>query len=130
MRPLRPFIMRYGPLVVLSLLIFLASAQEQAPMPDLGFTWQDKVYHFFAYMAYAVTVYRAVSGTSVSTRGIIVRVLVITAVYAASDEWHQSFVPGRSSEVQDWIADVSGAVVVSLFIGHEARVKERGGRGE
>lgn len=130
MRPLRPFIMRYGPLVVLSLLIFLASAQEQAPMPDLGFTWQDKVYHFFAYMAYAVTVYRAVSGTSVSTRGVIVRVMVITAVYAASDEWHQSFVPGRSSEVPDWIADVSGAVVVSLFIWHEARVKDRGGRGE
>jgi VanZ family protein len=36
---------------------------------------------------------------------------VVAAGYGASDEWHQSFVPGRASDVGDWIADTLGAVV-------------------
>ena len=35
--------------------------------------------------------------------------------YGASDEWHQSFVPGRSVDVADWIADAIGVVVGVLF---------------
>lgn len=37
--------------------------------------------------------------------------------YAASDEWHQSWVPGRSSDVGDWIADALGVGAGSWFAG-------------
>jgi len=30
------------------------------------------------------------------------------ALYAASDEWHQSFVPGRQVSALDWVADLCG----------------------
>lgn len=36
---------------------------------------------------------------------------LMVAAYGASDEWHQSFVPGRSSDAGDWIADTLGATV-------------------
>ena len=34
--------------------------------------------------------------------------------YGATDEWHQSFVPGRSTELADWIADTAGAAGAPL----------------
>ena len=36
---------------------------------------------------------------------------LVVALFGASDEWHQSFVPGRSSDFGDWIADTLGATV-------------------
>ncbi|HSL20923.1 MAG TPA: VanZ family protein [Vicinamibacterales bacterium] len=35
--------------------------------------------------------------------------VALSAAYAATDEWHQSFVPGRGSEVRDVAWDVAGA---------------------
>jgi hypothetical protein len=44
--------------------------------------------------------------------------LVIVSAYGATDEWHQSFVPGRAMDVQDWIADTIGAAIaVVLYTG-------------
>ena len=39
-------------------------------------------------------------------------VLGLTAVYAALDEFHQSFVPGRDASPWDWAADVVGVLLV------------------
>ncbi len=36
--------------------------------------------------------------------------LVLTVFYAATDEYHQTFVPGRSGAVRDVAIDVLGAV--------------------
>ena len=41
--------------------------------------------------------------------------MLIVSAYAASDEWHQSFVPGRASEAADWIADTAGAIVAVVL---------------
>lgn len=35
----------------------------------------------------------------------------VIAVMAAGDEWHQEWIPGRSAETLDWVADVAGATV-------------------
>jgi len=37
-------------------------------------------------------------------------------VYGATDEFHQYFVPNRSAEVQDWLADIFGAVIAAFII--------------
>ena len=42
--------------------------------------------------------------------------LVIAALYACSDEWHQSFVPGRTSTVFDVLIDSLGACVALAVI--------------
>ncbi|QQR58976.1 MAG: VanZ family protein [Candidatus Melainabacteria bacterium] len=40
--------------------------------------------------------------------------VLLAILYAASDEWHQSFVPGRSACVEDVMLD-SSAVLVAFF---------------
>lgn len=41
---------------------------------------------------------------------------LICIVYGATDEFHQYFVPNRSAEVQDWLADIFGAVIAAFII--------------
>ncbi len=39
----------------------------------------------------------------------------VASAFGASDEWHQSFVPGRSAELADWVADTAGAACAAMF---------------
>lgn len=43
------------------------------------------------------------------------RALLIGVLYAASDEFHQLFVPGRSGQITDVMID-SGGVILGIFI--------------
>lgn len=38
--------------------------------------------------------------------------LALASLYGAVDEWHQSWVPGRSADAWDWLADTAGASLV------------------
>jgi VanZ family protein len=91
--------------------IFYASSRSLVAAPG-GIRVNDKLAHFCAYGLLGSLVLRALGG---SWRGAVAAV-VIASAYGASDEWHQSFVPGRSPEAADWIADTLGAIVaVALY---------------
>lgn len=45
----------------------------------------------------------------------------LTALFAASDEWHQTFVPNRDGNLRDVVIDIAGATVALLVL----RVRER-----
>ena len=42
--------------------------------------------------------------------------ILVGALYGATDEWHQVFVRGRSPDWSDWVADVVGVVCGYLLI--------------
>lgn len=79
-----------------------------------------KLAHLTEYAVLALLVFRALKHTrpltlgkfSWQTAGLA---LLITAAYAATDEWHQTFVPGRTPAVGDVLIDSSGGLV-SLLI--------------
>ena len=76
----------------------------------------DKLVHAVLYGVLAVLAIRAVHGGRASRArwAVSLRVVLVIAVLAALDEWHQQFIPERSMDVLDWAADVSGAVVGAL----------------
>jgi VanZ family protein len=43
--------------------------------------------------------------------GTVLLVIGLCALYGASDELHQAFVPFRTPDVLDWITDVAGAAI-------------------
>jgi VanZ family protein len=50
-------------------------------------------------------------------------------LYGALDEWHQSFVPGRTSAVEDWVADgvgVTAGYLLALLLLRRWRGREAG----
>lgn len=46
----------------------------------------------------------------------VILAIVLTSLYGVTDEYHQSFVPGRTPEIHDWIADTVGAALVCFFL--------------
>ncbi|MGE5676007.1 MAG: VanZ family protein [Mycobacterium leprae] len=49
----------------------------------------------------------------------------LTVLYAASDEIHQLFVPGREGRVTDVLIDSSGALIALLLVSAVARRRQR-----
>lgn len=49
-------------------------------------------------------------------------------IYAATDEFHQLFVPGRSGQVRDVVLDSAGAAVGILILCGAGRLWQRAGR--
>lgn len=100
----------WGPVAAYMALIFFLSAQPDAPLPS---QLSDKHGHSIGYMGLAVTVGRALAGgisAGTSLRA-AAGAWAIASAYGATDEWHQSFVPGRSADVHDWFADAAGALI-------------------
>lgn len=42
--------------------------------------------------------------------------VVLSVLYAASDEWHQSFVPSRDGTITDVVWDAAGAILMGIFL--------------
>ena len=100
-------------LILYCTLIYWLSDQPSLPTPML-FPHQDKLFHTGAYFVLAAFVLRAFRHIIVSLPMLMISSLVFSSLYGLSDEWHQSFVPGRMSDIADWVADTAGAV---LFLG-------------
>jgi VanZ family protein len=99
----------WGPVIAYMALIFLLSGQPQPPLPEQV---SDKQGHSLGYMGLALTIGRALAGgvASGATLRTASAAAALAALYGATDEWHQSFVPGRSSDINDWYADAAGAL--------------------
>lgn len=86
------------------------------PMPDidLGFSAQDKLVHLLGYGLLGALLLGALPlrEGSYSPRQVALAAL-IAALYGLTDEWHQSFVPGRNSDALDVLADAVGALLGS-----------------
>src|SRR5207237_2995487 len=51
---------------------------------------------------------------------------LLSAAYAALDEWHQTFTPGRGGRVSDVAIDLIGISVTALFIRRTSIFKKSG----
>ncbi len=96
------------------MIFFLSSLPD---VPGTSFLDQvlagDKVGHLVLYGILGATLARPRWLQGVPFGALV----LIGALYGASDEWHQSFVPGRQVSALDWIADLFG-VAVGLWLAH------------
>jgi VanZ family protein len=93
--------------------IFYVSSLHEAPLPPgVG----DKPAHSAAYMGLAFVIGRALARgmpPRLTWRQAIVG-FAIAVLYGASDEFHQSFVAGRDSDILDLRADAIGAAIAMV----------------
>ena len=95
-------------------LIFYSSSLTN-PAPVLTeYVW-DKLLHGAGYGVLALLYVFALAGERRPWRSIAIIAIVLTSSYAATDEFHQTFTPGRMPAVADWAADtIGGAVAVAI----------------
>ncbi len=63
----------------------------------------------------AVLLFFTLGTYGIQERKQIALAILLTAVYAATDEFHQLFVPGRSGRITDVMIDTAGAVVGNIL---------------
>jgi VanZ family protein len=71
-----------------------------------------KTAHLSEYAVLSLLIFRALANMIRSGRfaGAASITLLISSAFAASDEFHQSFVPSRTSSVRDVVIDITGAI--------------------
>ncbi|MCJ7690888.1 MAG: VanZ family protein [Clostridiaceae bacterium] len=75
-----------------------------------------KAAHFIIYLILYVLVYRAINiKGNTDIKGFILPILIVF-LYACSDEFHQSFVPGRGPAFRDVLVDTSGGLTAFLIM--------------
>jgi len=104
------------PVILYAGVIFAFSSLPTVPeLPQKS----DKILHFLEYFLLAFLLWRVLARerfwTLESERALAI--VLIGSAYAAFDEIHQSFVPGRYASIYDWFADVAGILgMLTLMI--------------
>jgi hypothetical protein len=103
------------PAILYTGLIWWLSSQPIMIQDLERFPFQDKGVHFLEYGTLCLTicfaVYRTWPGRGV--RAALAAVLITTAL-GLLDELHQGYIPSRSSDIDDLLADFAGASVFAL----------------
>jgi VanZ family protein len=109
------------PAGLVALGIFFGSSVAGTSLPPPGlFPGQDKAVHLLEYGLLGFLVARALrarSGPPRSSGAVLLGAAIIALLYGLSDEFHQSFVPARSVDKFDVLADlVGGATGAALLL--------------
>ena len=105
------FFRYWFPLIIYCILIFLQSSFPSIEsVPELPYS--DKLLHFFAYAVLGALFLRAYRTLRIrdNLKLLIMLSILSSSLYGISDELHQYFVPCRSAEWMDIVADLLGSV--------------------
>ena len=108
------------PIVIYCFLIFIQSSYPSPKsVPDLPYI--DKILHFSAYAILGALFFRAFKSLNrISNIKIIIFLSILfSSLYGAGDEFHQYFVPYRTADLMDALADITGSffgVYTYIFI--------------
>jgi len=117
---------KWLPVVLWAAIIFLFSAnpnpyrflpaawRSAIPLPtvsDSSLTeWIGQLMHFVEYLVLAFLISRALYKTSATSTKLPALVILISMLFALSDEIHQLFVPGRAFQIIDLFIDFLGSL--------------------
>ncbi len=115
----------WAPALLYAALIFTLSSlsrpQDLVPPALLSF---DKLLHLAEYAVLGGLLSRALGAAVRPPSRAFALALLLGALYGASDELHQAFVPGRDASPFDWSADAAGT---ALGAGAVLFLRRRGG---
>jgi VanZ family protein len=100
----------WAPVLAWMTLLFFASSRSDV---GVGARIPDWITHGAAYLVLGVLLGRAITGgfrRRITTAGALA-VVGLCTLYGVSDEFHQSFVPGRDASPGDVAKDCAGAAI-------------------
>ena len=109
----------WAPFLLALAVIFWLSSLPQ--VPAARYFW-DKLLHVAAYAGLGVLALRAFHGGAAPLRpGATLLAGCAVILWGVSDEYHQSFVPGRDASALDVAADAVGVLVATVLFAAWAR---------
>ncbi|MFC2078313.1 VanZ family protein [Candidatus Bipolaricaulota bacterium] len=95
-----------GLVVYAGAIFFISGLPLDESPPFLAFPRSDGLLHATEFAVFFVLARKATGKTALA--------LLLTAVYAGSDELHQAFVPAREASLVDFGFDILGALVAAI----------------
>mgnify|MGYP001825626037 CR=1 FL=1 len=108
----RIFVFYWLPVILYCLLIFIQSSypatQSLPSIPHM-----DKLAHTGAYALLGFLFFRVFQTTSIQKNAVLLVIFsaLASSLYGISDEIHQYFVPSRTADIMDVLADAAGSVL-------------------
>jgi VanZ family protein len=115
-----------GPMILWAVALFTQSSIPATEIPSFWVFSYDKVIHALIYVVFAWAVHRAIANQTtfpLLARHQYLFTFLIVALYGATDEVHQYFVPERSCSLYDWFADCFGAILFLTFAWLAAKIR-------
>jgi VanZ family protein len=106
-------------------LIFGLSSLPGGSIPVTGLSVQG---HFVLYAVLGGLYFLALF-PRLAPRTAAIVALTLASLYGITDEFHQSFVPGRTPQVSDWLVDTLGAALAVLALWWAMSRRARLGKG-
>ena len=118
MTTMNKFIKFWLPVILWAALIFFFSSEALPPASRIY--WRDfvvkKSAHVIEYAVFATLIFRAFINSGMERKKAAIYTLVLAMLYGITDEFHQSFTPGREPRIRDWIFDTIGAGFASYYL--------------
>jgi VanZ family protein len=110
---MKKWLWRWGPVIVWLVVIFGGSSIGSLPRADdeLLDAIVHRVAHMFEFAVLGVLLLRAISERGSITWRQVLGVTLLCGLYGVTDEWHQAYVPGRSSELSAVPFDLGGGLI-------------------
>jgi VanZ family protein len=112
---MKRWLLAWGPALVWAGVVFALSSVPGKSLPQVQAPDFDKVAHLGVYAVLGALVLRGLlRTTSLTSRRAIVLAMVLGTLYGITDEFHQSFTPGRTPDWHDVAADAAGSLLGAL----------------
>ncbi|MEO8665440.1 MAG: VanZ family protein [Ignavibacteria bacterium] len=101
------------------LLIFILSSLPGDELPKIDIEFSDKYIHIIVFAVLCLLFFYSLKNQSkyAKLKKFAPEYSVLfTALYGITDELHQYFVPNRSCEIYDWLADLTGAILIYIIM--------------
>jgi len=100
-----------------AILLFIASSIPGTAYPEVSLQYADKLVHMAIYGALGGLLALAARMTRAWRSGVVWLFAVgVATVYGGTDEFHQLFVPNRSADLRDLLADMIGAGIGAAVV--------------
>lgn len=97
---------------------------------DLNMYWGElatliirKLAHFTEYLILYILVYNAINSVKSIRKNLFIAI-IITCIYAITDEVHQYFIPGRVMSIKDILIDSLGGLLGCMLLYVYERIKK------
>ena len=119
-------LLAHVPWLTMMILITIESSIKGFKLPQLGLHIEDKIVH---YLIFGVLGWLLIRGMFMETMRWVRKnkywiVSILGLLFAFSDEWHQSMVPGRDASIWDWLADALGIITFVYYFYLRQRQKK------
>ncbi len=95
--------------------IFFLSHQPdlKSDLPQTAEFLFGKMAHFLEYIILTFLLIRVLKNYNISKKKILFLAIILSVLYAFSDEYHQSFIPGREPSFNDITIDTLGVLLTA-----------------